>query len=215
MNTQTKKDALTYKNPSLYTPRGDSRRIAILEATVDAIATGDLAEVNFERIAKRCKIRRSLIVYYFEDPASLLRSTVEYALSFGQEFAVAHLTEASTSESRLTAFVHANFVWLEKYPKHAAVFGLLNYLAVCAPSYQALHKALSDMAERRLGAILLGGPLKRNAKKLVPETAATLRTHLIASLARRHSMAPKQAFEKDEKEVIRAFFKLSENVWES
>lgn len=209
-----KNDDLGSKLEALYTPRGDQRRIQILNAVIDLIALGEATDLSFERIAKHCKIRRSLVAYYFETPELLLQSTLEYALSFGQEYAVNRIALAATAEDRLRAFVDANFDWFRDYPKHGAVFGFVNYLASAHPTYRKLHSALAEMAEKRLEAILLGGKLLKGRKAQVPIVASVLRAHLVGMLARHFTAEKAPAFEKNRELTHSTFLKLCELVWE-
>lgn len=209
-----KNEDLEGKLGGLHTPRGDQRRAQILNAVIDLIASGEATDLSFERIAKACKIRRSLVAYYFETPELLLKSTIEYALSFGQEYAVNKITLASTAEDRLRAFVDGNFEWFRDYPKHAAVFGFVNYLASSHPVYRKLHSGLAEMAEKRLEAILLGGKLIKGRKAQVPAVASILRAHLVGMLARHFTADKAPAWDKNRELTHSTFAKLCELVWE-
>lgn len=202
---------------SIQPNRGDKRRIQILQATVDAIAGEKLEAITLESIARKCKVRRSHIAYYFSDPQKLIRSAIEYALSFGQEYAVHEISLATTAEDRLRAFVYANFHWFESYPKHAAVFGLLNYYSVCNGDYAKLNSDLAEMAEARLEAILAGGAVSDSAKKSkdLRAVARTLRAFLVGSLARYFSSTARRPLEIEKKYVLEEFLKIARRAWQS
>ncbi len=209
------KQALTYQVPGLAPGRGDLRRVRILEATIELISDENMEAVTLSSVAAHCGIRRSHVAYYYQEPSSLIRSAIEYVLSVGQSMAVDHILSATTVEDRLRAFVTSNFRWFQKNPSHSAVFGLFHYLSLINPDYRLLNKKVSEMAEHRLRAIMLGANPQASPGK-VDEVAAAMRALLVGSLARifcEKKSPSSQALAKEERWVSDQFVYLAEQVW--
>lgn len=209
----TKKE-LVHKVASLKASRSDQRKVKILDHCLKQLASEGLEPLTLESVARRCGLRRSHLAYHFKTNQELVWQAIQYALSFGQEYAVNEILLATSAKHRLLAFVSANFHWFENHPTHLSAFAFLNYLSVCNKKYAAFNRTLAEMAEGRLEAILAGGPLRPTVKpQELAATARALRAYLVGEMARHFGTDRPQAMELERLSVQTEFLRLASRVW--
>jgi len=148
-------------SPSLYFQifglrpgRGEKRRLAIVQAFIDCLATEGLDKTSFDTVGKRIKMTRTHVAYFFPNRDELIRTAIRFVVATGQEYTVSSVEKYQTPEDRLRGVVEGPFIWLEKNPKHASVMLMFQYLATYDSKYQELQIAIQKMGEQRIRAVV-------------------------------------------------------------
>ncbi len=173
-----------------YKPRkGDLRKIAIIEAAIECVATEGIEHTSFEAIGKRLDIGRAHVAYYFPNRSDLIEATFKFAIGTGQTFSVENLKAAHPSRNPLEAFVNGTFEWFHTFPNHARVFLLLYYLASYDKKLRKLHDEIRATGAARIAAAL-EPMISKNHKKDVPELAKLVQAILTGYLVEFFSTHP-------------------------
>jgi len=163
--------------------KGETRKIKIMEAVIECLATRGLEETTFEAIGKLVKMERTHVTYYFPNRKELIMTAVRYAVAIGQQITIGHVQKAKTWKERLKAVIEGPFEWIEKYPKHAPVMAFFYYLCSYDKDYRELQAAIQSGGEERLAATLQS---LVDARKLSPakatDLARTIQAHMAGTL---------------------------------
>lgn len=194
--------------------KSDLRRAAILDAAIACLASDGIDKTTVQEVARRAKMRRSHVMYYFSSQDSLVEAAVKLVVATGQEITVAHMTAAGDRpQERLRAHAEATFAWFERHRTHASVMLLLLYYGSCHPKYTALNSQIREAGESRLEGILLSGlPPKRRNRNARP-AARTLRALLVGSLAHYFSSKSSLDYEAAKQETFEAMLQIAESFW--
>ncbi len=134
--------------------KGDQRRVAVLEATLECIALYGIEGTNFESVGKQAGMLRAHVAYYFPDFAALIESAIKFVVANAQRITVENVMRAKTSRERLTAFIESAFEWAEKYPNHVPVVLQFYSYAATRKEYRKMHTEIRTMGAERLRAIV-------------------------------------------------------------
>lgn len=150
MNKNEFPSALYFQIFDLKPGRGEERKIRIIEAFIELLASKGLENTSFDTLGKKVKMTRTHVAYYFANRDELIRTAVRYAVAVGQHITIGHVQEATTWREQLRCVVEGPFEWLEKYPSHASVMALFYYLCTYDPSYRELQNSIRSMGEQRI-----------------------------------------------------------------
>ena len=170
-----------------FRPRTQETRLAqLLGAAIDLLGEKGIDEVTFESVGKRAKMARSHVVYYFKNREELIESAIRFVAHSAQRHIAADLLEVGQSSELLENYFQANFNWLTKHPKHAAVMLLLYYESAFKKSRRKFHTEIREIGRKRIDAILRLDPrledlpaakreaLSRNLQNLLSGSLLTL-----------------------------------------
>lgn len=130
--------------------RGEERRIRIIEAFIDSVATLGLEHTSYETLAKKVRMNRTHVAYYFPNRDELIRTAVRYSISMAQQITISQVERARSWKDRLRIVVSGPFDWLDKNPKHASILLLYCYLCTYDKNYRALQNSIRSMGEQRI-----------------------------------------------------------------
>lgn len=193
--------------------KSESRRLAILEATVEAIAEEGVHNLSAFSLGKRTKMRRSHIVYYFPNQDLLIENAIRYAVEIGQRFTLAAMEKAHTPDSRLEAWLDGSIGWLANYPAHRSVMTLLHHFATFMPNYQKLQQEIADTGEARIISILQAraGSKAKATAAYVP-VARTIRAIMVGELIRYFTTASPEKLANLRTHLKKQIFELADSV---
>jgi AcrR family transcriptional regulator len=163
MMTPTEHDLELYRE--LLGPKGrrsDVRKLRIIQAVIDSIARGGLANTTFESIGKRVGMRAPHVAYYFTTRDELIEAAVRYVWLTAQEITRGELARATSPREKIEATFAAAFKHLTLHPKHGAVIVVFYHLCTYQETFRALHTALRQIGVERLAPSLFqyaGGKL--------------------------------------------------------
>lgn len=166
--------------------KADKRRLSIIQATIKAVADEGIEGANFERIARRLKLRRSHIVYYFESREALVIATVRYVVALAQEITSQYLVKKNTAREKIHGVNEATFKWADEYWDHVRV--LVMFYSHCASeaSFRKLNTELRDIGTARIVELLKLDGCKDSATILQQKARSiqgTITGHIIEYIA--------------------------------
>tara|TARA_B110001454_G_C12723278_1_gene436233 strand:- start:31792 stop:32409 length:618 start_codon:yes stop_codon:yes gene_type:complete len=134
--------------------KADKRRLSIIQAAIKSMASEGYEGVNFERLSRKMKIRRSHIVYYFKDRNELVVAMVRYVVALAQELTVQHLSKKKTIEDKIHGICEATFLWADEYREHIQI--LVTFYALCGSqsTFRKLNTELKEVGSARIAELL-------------------------------------------------------------
>lgn len=150
--------ALYYQIFGLKPGRGEQRRLKIVEAFIELVATKGLDNVSFETIAKKVGMIRTHVAYYFANREELIKTAVRFTISSSQQEMIGKIELAKNWRERLALTVEGPLLWLEKNPRHASVLALFTYLCTFDPRYRQIQNSVQAIGEQRLAAAISDVP---------------------------------------------------------
>jgi AcrR family transcriptional regulator len=164
--------------PGVQIRKSDLKRIEIIEAAIECMATIGIENTSFEAVGKSLKMARSHLVYYFKDKESLFRDAIQYVAAMGQQITLEHLQRAAP-ENQLRAYVEGTFDWIARYPQHATIMPLFFYVSATRKEYRELHAKSRNLARDRILAILA---ILESGKKRTPKQRTEIAERILACL---------------------------------
>jgi len=138
-----------------YKPRkGDIKKMEIIKAAIECLATDGLEKTSYEAIAKRIGTRRAHVAYYFSDKNDIFKSAIKYILATYQQISISHLQNAEDGMDMLFKYVSAVFDWAQKHPSQVSVMLLLYYLCTIKEDYRILNDQIRANGHERIFYIL-------------------------------------------------------------
>ncbi len=95
-----------------------ARRAQIVRCAIDTIAELGYARASLVEIAKRAKVSKSVISYYFAGKDELILQVVEHVYTAGAEFMLPRIVAHTPSRAQLRAYILANVAYMMEYPKN-------------------------------------------------------------------------------------------------
>lgn len=143
-------NSLYYQIFSMEPGRGEQRKILIVEAFIDCVATIGLENTSFDSLGKKVGMNRTHVAYYFANREELIRTAVRYVVAAGQQVTIAHVEKAVGTKQRLEAIVEGPFEWFKVYPKHSAVMGMFYSQCTHDKALRELNNSIRTMGEQRI-----------------------------------------------------------------
>lgn len=194
--------------------KSESRKIAILEAVLDAISYGGIHNITSQEIGKRAKMRRSHVVYYFKNRDELIDAAIDYAIATAQNTAIAYMQGEKDRHELLDCYIKSNFAWLHAYPRHGAVILLLFYLSSSLPDYREKLKQVNEMGEERIALILkMGKAQSGRGPHAIKRAARNIRNVLTGNLVMVATMKDAINVKNIEQDTIKAAQQIAEGIW--
>lgn len=136
-----------------------ARRHQIVEAAIAAVAAEGYAGASLAKVARRAKISKSVVVYYFGGKDELLESTVHQIYDELWHSVRPRLQAETTARGQLRAYLEAEFAFLEQHRDRLLT---LSYILL---NHRDRHGALYLRAEaEKANLALLGGLLEQGQK---------------------------------------------------
>ena len=154
--------------------KGDLKKIEIILAAIDCMATIGHEKTTYEAIAQRIGTRRAHVAYHFKDKADIFEASIKYINASYQQTSIRQMEAAKDGLTMLVNYIEAPFMWAEENPQQLSVMLLFYYLCLIDEKYQNLHAELRRKGQERIQYILtnkLNNPID---KKVAPEMAKTI-----------------------------------------
>jgi AcrR family transcriptional regulator len=105
-----------------------ARRAQIIDCAIEALAEVGFANPSLAEIARRARISKSVILYYFDGKADLLREVMKAVYTRGHEFMFPRVQQSASYAQALRNYIHAEveFVANNWKPVRAAMEIALN-----------------------------------------------------------------------------------------
>ena len=95
-----------------------ARRKQIIECAIQAIAEVGFGGASLAEIAKRARVSKGVISYYFDGKDDLIRQVVAAVYLEGASFMIPRLEGATTARERLRAYITANVDFMATHREH-------------------------------------------------------------------------------------------------
>jgi TetR/AcrR family transcriptional repressor of bet genes len=177
--------------------RKEATRRELLEATIDAIAEGGLADLTLARITERASVSRGLVNFHFDSKEQLLVATLEFLT---EEYRAAWQRAAETAgpdpAAQLTAIVRNDFHPALCNRKKVAVWFAFRGESKARPTYLEVCTRADNEFERTING-LLAELSKTGGAEIDPRLVASGLQSMIEGLWMDCLMYP-QTFKRDE-----------------
>lgn len=130
--------------------KGDIKKMEIIKASIDCLATVGLENTTYEAIAKKIGTRRAHIAYHFNNKTDIFNSAIKYILATYQQISIEHINTAKNPKQMIHKYVEAAFEWARKFPNQASVLLLFNYLCSHNKEYLKLNDQVKKKGQKRI-----------------------------------------------------------------
>jgi TetR/AcrR family transcriptional regulator, fatty acid metabolism regulator protein len=96
---------------------GTARRAQIIESAIETIATLGYAKASLAQIAKRAKISKGVISYYFGSKDELIQQIVIQVYTAAAYFMMPYIEAEATARGMLRAFIESNLAFMRAHPQ--------------------------------------------------------------------------------------------------
>ena len=134
--------------------KGDLKRLEIVKAAIECLATIGFDKTTYESIAKIVGTRRAHVNYYFSDKHEIFMACIRYIVSNYQQVSLHHIEKADDGHAMLKHFIEGPYLWAKENPQELKVMLLFYYLCTLNPEYRELHDQIRDGGAQRLCYIL-------------------------------------------------------------
>jgi AcrR family transcriptional regulator len=102
-----------------------ARRAQIIQCAIDAIADLGYARASLFEIAKRARVSKSVISYYFTSKDDLIRQVVEAIFAAGADYMIPRVHAQATPRAALHAYITSNVAFMATNQDHmVALFNI-------------------------------------------------------------------------------------------
>lgn len=136
--------------------KGDRKKLEIIEAAIDCLATEGIESTTFEAIAKRIETRRAHVAYHFKDKHMIFEAAINYILATYEHTLQEFIQKAeskntkSSNQNIIEEYVKGAFHWSKKNPQHVSVFLLFYYLTTFQKNYNELNSKIRSQGQERI-----------------------------------------------------------------
>jgi len=135
--------------------KGDLKKVEIIKATIQCLATVGIEKTSYESIAKLIGTRRAHVAYHFSDKHDIYKSAIKFILATYQQKLIEKLESANTGEEMLEKYVEAGFSWAYENPHQVSVLLLLGYFCSIDKDFLELNHLVKLKGQERLYFILV------------------------------------------------------------
>jgi len=187
--------------------KGDLKKLEIIKACVECLASEGLENTTYDAIAKRVNTRRAHIAYHFADKYSLYYDAIKFILATYQQLSIEHLKKAKEGNDPLVKYVEAVFLWAKKYPEQMHVMLLFYYFCTLRPEFKQLQAQVRKGGTERVYYILKEKMQMRESSEKLMSLSRNIQ-NLVGSLVVDVVTTRHQNLDDAKKEAIELVLKL-------
>ena len=136
------------------TGKGELKKLEIIKATIECLATLGIDKTTFDSIAKKIGTRKAHIAYYFPNKSDIYVEAIKYIYTFLLNFTENSLKNSTGGIDLFIKYIQASFRWGNLYPNQAKLLTLFYYLCSLDSVYKDLHARIQNNNEGQIGAII-------------------------------------------------------------
>ncbi len=174
MNSFSNTDTKIYELFEFKPRKGDLKKMEIILAAIECIATIGFEKTTYEAIAQKIDTRRAHVAYHFKDKADIFEACVKYIMASYQQTSIKRIEEAKDGLEMLVNYAEAPFLWAEENPEQLSVMLLFYYLCTVDPKYKELHTTIRSGGVERIQYILTNQLTKKIPVKEAAVMAKTI-----------------------------------------
>jgi hypothetical protein len=162
MNSFSNTDTKIYELFEFKPRKGDLKKMEIILAAIECIATIGFEKTTYEAIAQKIDTRRAHV------------ACVKYIMASYQQTSIKRIEEAKDGLEMLVNYAEAPFLWAEENPEQLSVMLLFYYLCTVDPKYKELHTTIRSGGVERIQYILTNQLTKKIPAKQAAVMAKTI-----------------------------------------
>lgn len=170
MNDINQIDSSIYELFEFKPRKGDLKKMEIILAAIECIATIGFEKTTYEAIAKKIGTRRAHVAYHFKDKSDIFESCVRFIMANYQQASIKSIEEAKDGLEMLVNYAQTPFEWAEENPQQLSVMLLFYYLCSVDDKYKELHASIRKGGAERIQYILTN----KLSKKIETDKAAPM-----------------------------------------
>ena len=190
--------------------KGDLKKIEIILAAIDCMATIGYEKTTYEAIAKRIGTRRAHVAYHFKDKADIFEASIKYINASYQQTSITQMEQTSDGLQMLVNYIEAPFIWAKENPQQLSVMLLFYYLCLIDEKYSLLHAELRKRGAERIEYILtnkLSKPVDNKIAKDMAKTIQNLMSGTILDLSTTRQMTLDEGRQLVKEQVLKMISK--------
>ena len=191
--------------------KGDLKKLEIIQAAIECIASIGFEKTTYEAIAKKIGTRRAHVAYHFKDKEDIFKACILSINHNYQEVLKKHVAKAKSGKELLIHFAEGPFVWAEKSSDELSVMLLFYYLSAVNKEYKSLNTQLKSAGIQRL-VMVMSQELKLKSSidelKYVAKEIQNIVTGSVIDAATTNNKTLKQA----RKDVRKSVLNILENL---
>ncbi|MCO4794025.1 MAG: TetR/AcrR family transcriptional regulator [Bacteriovoracaceae bacterium] len=190
--------------------KGDQKRLEIIHAAIECLATIGFEMTTYESIAKLIGTRRAHVNYYFKDKSEIILSCIHYIVANYQQTSIKHIDQARLGEEMLFHYIEAPFIWAKENPEELSVMLLFYYLCNIRGEYKELHDQIRDGGVTRISYILKNGLNLKESDENINLQAKTIQNLISGSMmdAATTNLKSMRQAEEDIKKFVSQLYKI-------
>ncbi len=170
MNDHSQIDPSIYELFEFKPRKGDLKKMEIILAAIECIATIGFEKTTYEAIAQKIGTRRAHVAYHFKDKSDIFESCIRFIMANYQQASIKAIEEAKDGLEMLVNYAQTPFTWAEENPQQVSVMLLFYYLCTVDEKYKELHATIRKGGVERIQYILTN----KLSKKIDPLKAAPM-----------------------------------------
>jgi len=164
------------------TAAADEKKRKIVEAAIHLIAHKGIAAVTFDLLGTQLKTTKANIKYHFNEKEQLIFTATRVVVLNAQRLTMQMVEEVDSPEAKLTAIIEAAYVWLQRFPEHAAVWMLFMYYAHVHEEYARFYEETRAAGQSRLQLLLRALPHEHKHPPAYDRIAETIQNILYGQM---------------------------------
>ena len=154
MSDKNSIDSSIYELFEFKPKKGDLKKMEIVLAAIECIATIGFEKTTYEAIAQKIGTRRAHVAYHFKDKADIFEACIKFINASYQKMSLEKIEAAQDGLEMLTNYAEAPFLWAKENPQQLSVMLLFYYLCSVDEKYRDLHASIRRGGHERIQYIL-------------------------------------------------------------
>jgi AcrR family transcriptional regulator len=210
METALPIDSSIYELFEFKPRKGDLKKMEIVLAAIECIATIGFEKTTYEAIAKKIGTRRAHVAYHFKDKENIFEACIKFIMASYQQTSIKHIEAAKDGLEMLVNYTEAPFMWAEENPNQLSVMLLFYYLCTVDEKYQELHADIRAAGAQRIEYILttrLSTKIALKEARPMAKSIQNLVSGAIMDVTTTRNKSLKQAKQQVKEQVLKLIIK--------
>lgn len=164
--------------------KGDRQKERILKESLRILGKKGLEGLSFQKIADRCKVSQSAVLYHYRSKDKLFSALVSFVIAHNHSYIENQMDKADSGRTRLKKYFSFSLKWAREHPDMSRVIVMLYFYASLKKEFSSLYRQIVHGVNERLLEYLLAaqreGQLSLNASLVV--IARLLHHNLIGAI---------------------------------
>ena len=154
----------------------EHRQFDILLAAMALIQKEGFEQLNFQKLAKKCKVSRTLIHHYFNTKEDLVISLLELSTLYLQRYVQSELAKEKNPQLHFKIYCRATLDWPQLFPQQATGLLFFLFLFEFNQKIKQTNDSLSALGRQKIKLLLIEAGLANSKIEDLAQTIQTLLT---------------------------------------